>query len=129
MEITELKQLMNEYGRKAKELEADRNVAMRPFNEREDALDALAEQIKKAFEETGEQRIEADEAYCILTGRGSYDWKQIALETRPSEELIEKHTKVDWIKVADETGRVTDGMKKKHYTEGVKHAELKVKKV
>ena len=67
-------------------------------------------------------------AKCIITGRGSYNWKAIALAVRAPEEVIEKHTTIDWKGVADEVGYPKD-VERKHYSEPLqKHAELKLLK-
>ena len=108
------------------ELAAAILAATKPFSARVTRLNALKTSIEKDVMENGAEQIVAGIAKCIITGRGSYDWKEIALAVRAPEEVIEKHTTVDWKAVAEEVGYPKE-LEKKYYTEPKeKHAELKL---
>jgi len=68
---------------------------------------------------------------CILTSKGGvYDWQSIALELRPSEELIELNTEIHWNKVAEQAATdsaILEEVKTCFYKKGESIAQCRVK--
>ena len=67
---------------------------------------------------------------CILTSKGTYDWKNIALQLEPDDEVIEKHTEIHWNKIAEETAETPEVLKKwkdEFYMAGAIFAQCRVK--
>ena len=67
---------------------------------------------------------------CIFTSRGEYDWKNIALQLEPDDNVIEKHTEIHWNKIAEETAETPEVLEKwkdEFYTAGATFAQCRVK--
>jgi len=88
-----------------------------------------AEILKKEIESHNKE-FKMPGVECILTTKGSYDWKKIAMKLNPTDQQIKDFMVVEWNKLAAALApskAVLDDLQKKHWS-GASIYQLRITK-